>query len=286
MQEVAHPDAVIKEIVQSRKFERSGTADALSENMAGIAALDKLAQGKATKFYIVGALGLVGGIFGFAFNGIAACILLAVGIFGIVKGVNWSRFDIADERHELTDKLLELVTRDSDPTLPISLKLGLGALNAQEYQITDPKIAVRSDRRYFEAEWLKLRGRFLDKTQYLISVTEALHIKHRKGKQKPKGFLITVVLAYPQKRYGGVSQLNQQAADSIKLPSGASLKSVRVTERTLRLCVKQLPGGSKQEGDKVSDRLYKTISMMLLSAYHLLNAGRAIDKSSGQASGG
>lgn len=284
MQEVAHSDTDIKEIFQSRKFERSDTAHGLSASMAAvIAQLDKSANRKAVAFFIVGAVGIIGGIFAFDYNGIVACSLLAVGIFGIVKGIiSRSRFGIADERHKLADKLLELVTRDSEPAVPVSLKLGLGVLSAKENQIKDPKIAVRSDRRYFQTEWLRLKGRFLDKTHYVISVTELLHIKNRKSKNKPKGFLISVVLAYPQKRYGGVARLNQKAAASIKLPPGAALKSVRVTERSLEVSVKHLPIDGKTE---VSDRLYTSITMMLLSAYQLLNSGHALDKSSRKTSG-
>lgn len=291
MPEVAHSDNVIKEIAKDRKYERTDTTDVLADHVAKIAGFDKFVRGKLTLFFVLGALSLVGGFVWFGLKlssqlDVVAWLLLAAGVFGIVKGFMWWGRDIPDERHELAGKLIDLIARDSSPDAAVALKLGLSSVNSSEHRITDPKVAVRSDRNYYQAEWLQLRGRLADKTRYLLSVTEVLQVKHRKSKQKPKGFTITLVLAYPPKRYGAAKQLEQHFAGNIKLPAGVSVKSMRVSERILRLTVKHPPGGVMIGGEKLSNKLYQTIAMMLLSAYQLLNAGRAIEKASKGSSGG
>lgn len=291
MPEVDHSDNVIKEIAKDRKYERTAATDVLADDVSKIAGFDKFVRGKLTLFFALGAIFLIGGFIWFGLKlssqlNIVAWLLLAAGVFGIVKGFMWWGRDIPDERHELAGKLIDLISRDGAPDTAVALKLGLNSLNSSEYRVTDPKVALRSDRNYYQAEWLQLRGRFADKTRYLISVTEVLQVKHRKSKQKPKGFTITLVLAYPLKRYGAVKQLEQHFAGNIKLPAGVSVKSMRVSERILRLTVKHPPGSIMTGGEKLSNKLYQTIAMMLLSSYQLLNAGRAIEKASKGNSGG
>jgi hypothetical protein len=130
----------------------------------------------------------------------------------------------------------------------------------------------------FADQWLTLEGKFLDSTNFFLTVTElnrtAYGTNYRgkwKIKNKPKGTEINLKLSFPSKKYGSIHVIQKAAPEAVKLPEEVNLKRMKVTPKAIDLTV-NTPHFFKQE------EMYQTITMMFLSLYQVLNFAKMLSK--------
>jgi hypothetical protein len=130
----------------------------------------------------------------------------------------------------------------------------------------------------FEDQWLTLEGKFLDSTNFFLTVTEVNRTAYGrnakgkwKSKNKPKGTEINLKLSFPSKKYGSIHVIQNAAPEAVKLPEQVNLKRMKVTGKAIDLTV-NTPHFFKQE------EMYQTITMMFLSLYQVLNFAKMLSK--------
>jgi hypothetical protein len=130
----------------------------------------------------------------------------------------------------------------------------------------------------FEDQWLTLEGKFLDSTNFFLTVTELNRTAYgqnprgkSKSKNKLKGTEINLKLSFPSKKYGSIHVIQKAAPEAVKLPEQVNLKRMKVTGKAIDLTV-NTPHSFNQE------QMYQTITMMFLSLYQILNFAKMLSK--------
>ena len=277
-----------KRVIETMRLEQAGSSDELQASLNDLAALQVLAKAQSTKFAAISGFCFVAAIvFVIVYrNWLGGLICGAAVIFSLKQLIHWKRLAISQFRCQLANQVVQLVARDSDPETPINLAVDFSKATAKQFRFSKPR--QLGGRSYFNANWLSVRGRFADGTRYSILLNELTVIKHRKGKLRPKDTELTLLLAYPEKTYGAVSQLSDHLAGAVSLPKGTRIKTLRLVKNRFRLTVSVPPIGWRpltnaymyagQSSASYNDHVYKVITMMLLSAYQVLNLGRTMSK--------
>ncbi|WP_083637028.1 hypothetical protein [Leptolyngbya sp. 'hensonii'] len=264
---------------------------AILQDLQQIAALDQVAEVQQKKFnWLLGISVVVA---------IMSCFLLATGvgfillplsvsaaIYSGVQAAKYSRLNVDNARYELLKRLLQMLGRDLQTGSEIETVLILSSPTDKSKKTTTVAHRYRSGWKVdlFEDPWLKLRGRFADGTRFCMTATELGQTAYGwkrgrsgknkyKSKTKSKGTELAVTLTYSQRKYGAVKVLQDSWQNAIKLPAGVRLKRVRLTDKGMLLQVTAPP-----DMTPARDNLYKTVTMMFLSLYQVLNLARVLSK--------
>ncbi len=226
-------------------------------------------------------------------------VTLIVSQADVPGGFKWTRFPVEpqmEQRRLLLATLLRRfqvdlledapveVTLDLTPTLEMRKRVHLG--DRGEWTCQD-----------FVDPWLSLQGRFADGTRLRLTLVEQVRKLHRarrnaRGRMKHKVrhdalSLLEVALRVEPERYPGLAVLEERARGAVRLPTGATLKRLRVAEDRLELRVQLdedwvaqvsrapepsgAPQGRPWPRDLSKTDASRTATMMLLSLYQVLN---------------
>ncbi|MBW4560737.1 MAG: hypothetical protein KME32_06170 [Mojavia pulchra JT2-VF2] len=214
-------------------------------------------------------------------NGLAiACI------YNLVKSSKFSNLNISNYRYELTNRVLQMLSRDMEEDKEIELKLSFKPIVIPENKIETIAHPYKENWKIdkHQHEWLQLKGQFLDKTRFALSATELSKTQYgwkrsRSGKSKYKsktnsvGLDVVLTLNYPQRRYGAVKVLQNEVTDAVKLPKLSYMKGLKVTEKAIHMAVRIAPQVATNQ-----EEIYQTITMMFLSLYQVLNLAKILAK--------
>jgi len=208
-------------------------------------------------------------------------VLIVPAIFCTVKLSYYNTLKLRDDRYELSKKILSLVDRDRTPNSNVKILIHFtpaGNMGKKIQTLPHPrKRGWKLD--IFEDQWLTLEGKFIDSTNFFLTVTELNRRAYgtnargkSKSKNKPKGTEINLKLSFPSKKYGSIHVIQKAAPEAIKLPEKVNLKRMKVTPKAIELTV-NTTHAFRREG-----LLYKTITMMFLSLYQILNFAKLLSK--------
>ena len=207
-------------------------------------------------------------------------VLIVSAIFCSVKWNYYHKLKLRNDRYELPQKILSMVNRDRTPNSNVKIRIHFtpaGKMGKKIQTLPHPsKRGWKLD--IFEDQWLTLEGKFLDSTNFFLSVTELNRTAYgqnprgkSKSKNKLKGTEINLKLSFPGKKYGSIHVIQKAAPEAVKLPQKVNLKRMKVTPKAIDLTV-NTPHFLKQE------EMYQTITMMFLSLYQILNFAKMLSK--------
>lgn len=223
---------------------------------------------------------------------IVAC--LGYAIYAVIGANHQGKMELVKYRYALLARLLKALDRDIQNSHNVSV-VAVFSKPDQPHKKQDtiphptrPKWKL--DR--FCDRWLDLKGRFLDGTRFHLSVTEFYQKAYGwkngssgkskyKTKAKSKGWEVAIVLNYSTRKYGATQVLKQEIQDAIQLPSQAVLKGLKVTPKSIQLVVKVRPNASSPTDEIYEAELYRTITMMFLSLYQVLNLAKLLSRPKG-----
>jgi hypothetical protein len=201
-------------------------------------------------------------------------------IFCSVKLSYYNKLKLRDDRYELPKKILSMVNRDRTPNSNVKILIHFtpaGKMGKKIQTLPHPsKRGWKLD--IFEDQWLTLEGKFLDSTNFFLTVTDLNRRAYGrnargkwKSKNKPKGTEINLKLSFPSKKYGSIHVIQKAAPEAVKLPEEVNLKRMKVTGKAIDLTV-NTPYFLNQE------EMYQTITMMFLSLYQILNFAKLLSR--------
>lgn len=237
------------------------------------------------------------GFFGFILAqqpvfGLAAVALLIPSVIAWVMKAKWGRLNTEDRRYELLEELLKLLKVDMAENEAVRIRLDLSEQDASHKYQRKGKVG-RWTVRYFVDPWLRLEGRLLDGTRFLVTMIAKTQQRTRvkrsrsgktKRKQKKKfGAEASVMLKVKPARYRHLANLSEDAIEALQLSQNTERKAMTIDERGLGLRVRLSPSWRATSSDKSSAPSSGThaLAMMFLSLYQILNLSRAIDKKPG-----
>lgn len=195
------------------------------------------------------------------------------------------RLNIPKQRYEILKQVLPMLERDMEKNAEVNVRLVLSpSTQKQKVSKTVPHPRYSNFKiDYYKDEWLKVQGIFLDKTRFLLTATELNQTQYGwkrsssgkskyKSKTKSQGLDIGLTLSYPRKQYGAVKVLQNHVREAVQIPELATVKRIKLTDKDVELIVNLFYGYNDQE------TLYKTITMMFLSLYQVLNLARMLSK--------
>jgi len=224
-------------------------------------------------------------LFNFLTNGVIFgffmfVILIIPARFCSAKQRYYNKLKVQDDRCELPKKILSMVNRDRTPNSNVKILIHFTPAGEKGKKVQ----TLRHPRKrgwqldIFADQWLTLEGKFLDSTNFFLTVTElnrtAYGTNYRgkwKIKNKPKGTEINLKLSFPSKKYGSIHVIQKAAPEAVKLPEEVNLKRMKVTPKAIDLTV-NIPHFFNQE------QMYQTITMMFLSLYQILNFAKLLSK--------
>jgi hypothetical protein len=207
-------------------------------------------------------------------------VLIVSAIFCSVKWNYYHRLKLRNERCELPKKIVSMVNRDRTPKS--NVKIGIhftpaGKMGKKIQTLPHPsKRGWKLD--IFEDQWLTLEGKFLDSTNFSLTLTDLNRRAYgtnargkSKSKNKPKGTEINLKLSFPRKKYGSIHVIQKAAPEAVKLPEEVNLKRMKVTPKAIDLTVNTPYFSNYPE-------MYQTITMMFLSLYQILNFAKLLSR--------
>lgn len=176
-----------------------------------------------------------------------------------------------------------MLSRDMDSNAEVEIYLSSQSFKDKIGSVPHPNKSGWKIEQY-KQEWLTLKGKFLDKTYFELTLTElskTIRGKKRtssgkikqKSKTKIQGLNIKLRLTYPQGRYGAVKVLKNDVNDAVKIPYFCQLKLLKITDKNLYFVVKILPDFAERK-----EEIYQTIAMMFLSLYQILNLAKMLSR--------
>lgn len=131
---------------------------------------------------------------------------------------------------------------------------------------------------------MKIEGYFLDGTHFSLIANELSQIRSGwrrgisgrnkyKSKSKAQGLELSLTLTYLKQKYCPVETLQERVHSAVKIPKKTEIKKLKVTDKSMNLIVKMPPYMSDKQ-----EMIYKTITMMFLSLYQVLNWTQILSK--------
>ncbi|KZL50593.1 hypothetical protein PN456_10660 [Nodularia spumigena CS-586/05] len=296
----------LRQLRQKLIYEDTAGFDSITTDLDDIAALSQLAEikqkkfGNQAKYYFVCAavLGLVtfsisSVTIASGFLNIAVFLLyvglvslIIAGIYALFRMFKFQRLNLINYRYNLIRQVMQMLGRDLEDTHSIYLKLSFQKGENKEYKTNTLPHPYKSGWKIdiFENQWLNIKGRFLDKTRFVLTITELSKRQYGykrsssgknkyKSKLKSGGLEVNLYLTYSQRRYGAVKLLQNDVRDAIKIPQFSKVRGLKVTDRNMNLTVRISPQFAENQ-----EKIYQTILAMFLSLYQVLNLAKMLSK--------
>lgn len=216
---------------------------------------------------------------------ICGFFLIAAILAGIMMN-RYSQLNFLKQRYELLKKVLPMLERDMKNGAHISVYLVCSPVTKKSKvnQTTYYPNQLKPKIDYYRDDWLKIKGQFIDKTRFWLTIAELnprkysskiLNVNETNDKiiSKVYGLDITITLIFCRRQDKVVRLLQNQVKEAIKLTESAQIRQIKVTDRNMNLTV-NLPS-SVSGNQKI---LHETIDMMFLSIYQVLNLLRMLSK--------
>lgn len=278
---------------------------AVLEDLEFLRDFDRDIEAHHQKWYKRGQVGVIGG-------GITAAALLFIfaptmllGLAGVGAGMychyrakGFHRLNLPDRRYELLTQVLTRLQPDIASGEPVTVRLDFQPNVSDTKRIKEHKVGDWDAKDYVDP-WLSLRVRLKDGSHLQLSMVERVRQRERfkrsasgkyKKKQKSKGSaLIQVRLRVKPERHPRLEGLATRAWSAARLPKGAALARLRVTKdglamrarlplewRSGAVTERDVPLTPAEEALRVDAS--RTVLMMLLSLYQVLNYSTALRK--------
>jgi hypothetical protein len=183
------------------------------------------------------------------------------------------------DRIQLMQDLSQSLTRDIHKGEPFSVKL---VLKATPTLIKEEAWTARKSgkQQFFEEEFASLEVELLDGTVLTETVEELTRkrtYRNPRGKYKSKSrsrYFVTLRLGYPSGLYGDARTANDTLHEEIRVPSSATVRELRVTEKAI--VVKAMV--------VLRQDVVPSSEMLSLGAYRILNLARRLAGTTGASS--
>jgi hypothetical protein len=296
----------LQELRKQLIYEDTAILESITTDLDDIAALSQLSHIRQKKFgnrafyFFIGAAAL--GFINFSLSSAAmtstflsvVVTVLNIGLFGLILACiyaifmmsKFGRLNLLNYRYHLTRQVIEMLRRDLDATNLMYLKLSFQKVTKNEYKThTIPHPYKRGwNVDIYQNEWFNIKGRFLDKTRFILSITELCKKQYGwkrgssgknkyKSKIKSAGLDINLNLSYPQKHYGAVKILQNEVQEAIKLPQFAAVRNLKVTDKSMHFIVRIAPEMAEKNSE-----IYQTVVAMFLSLYQVLNLAKILSE--------
>ncbi|MEM7552788.1 MAG: hypothetical protein AAF378_01590 [Cyanobacteria bacterium P01_A01_bin.84] len=218
-------------------------------------------------------------------------ILIPVGsligfIFSKTKANTYKKISKHEYRTQVSEKIIELLNRDIDEESIIDLKVSYKSHKDASHKLSTTNHPRKAGWKIYNYrnEWLSVRGTFVDKTNFYLTVAELSKTAYgtkrsRSGKIKSKskdknlGLELSLICRYPQKRYGAIQVLKDELIKALKVPADCQTKKIKLTNKSLIWVVRLSPHLSTNP-----EKIYQAIIMMFLSLYQILNLAKKLTK--------
>ncbi len=203
---------------------------------------------------------------------------IAVAIFAGIARLGYKGVSLPDQRCNLLHNILHMLERDIDESAAIETTVVFSSPTQKDKCIGKTEHPYQSGFKLdlFEDTWLKIQGSFLDRSIFLLTITDLYQTKYGwkktgrknkyKSKSKSKGVEATLKLTYFKKRYGAAKVLKDKVKEAVKLPQSVLIKNLKITDKYIQLTTKVPP-----TSDNNVEIIYQTVAMMYLSLYQVLN---------------
>lgn len=257
-------------------FVSTGSVVELEQQLVRLSKLDQIAEKKGKQALLWFLLSLASVFFlpvSFSYVGNFVCVAL-IG-FTAFNWWKWSKKNYPDERYLLAQALLEILSRDCKPEENLTLRIDFSDIRNKKNQLER-----RRDRNAYSLRWLLFTGTFADGSKFTMQVSEQTHVKFRKGKVKPKGFIFELTTVFSKKTYGQLQIDSNHAMKQLQLPLYANAKSLRSKGNAVRIVAKKGPIIGKAV--EISSELSLLAKYMLLSSYEMMKSGQPPMASTGK----
>lgn len=253
-------------LLGSRIYDCNAAAITLRSDLSQLPKLNKLVDNRQKLFGVLCLLSFLSLLAALSKGSFVVAAGLAF-VFFVSQWVRWLGKSLANERFMLAERLLELFGRDMIADGLLHLRLAFDKITASNNKVK----TRRHDRNRFESTWLVLSGRYADGSKFSLQVTEIFEIKRRKNKQKPKGYVVKLTLAFSKKKYGDLQFNHSALTRKIKVQASASLKSAKAKGNVLSITAKR-PEILSLKASAISEELCLLVKFLLLSSYEILNS--------------
>lgn len=269
-----------KKFIQQLRYAASASVGEISQDLRHLAQLNHWVgqqQKKHIRGLIVSIFMLIVSLILLRFY--VGLIILPLAIISTVYSKlqlsRYRRFSIAIIRYELPKQVLAMLNRNNQKNTNVDICIDFRLPTNQQKLMRRGLHPYRTGWRFqlFADRWLGLSGELLDRTRFILKITDFHRLdagwEHSDGKGKYitqtkfKGRTVQLRLKYPQRKPGAIKLLRQDTLDAVKLPRLAQIKGLKVTDKMMTLNVKIT--------SEEQDTLYKTIVAMFLSLYQVLN---------------
>jgi hypothetical protein len=268
--------------VNIQQLEKEGIYEAKSSLATLLSDLDQISRlcqdAKARKWRQAktGGFILLAGVIGTLMSTVLPPLLI-VSLPAIIVGLVWALYSLFSKgkllqhpkRLEITRERLAMIQPDAQPEKPFALRL---ALASNPIQLSQEAWHGRKNgkQQFLEESWLSLEGPLLDGTVLTDEIKELSRKRtysNARGKRKTKSrvtYLVNVRFCYSKERYGDARPAEQALKDAVKMGPGATLRSVRCSEKAIAL--KALVNSDHQ--------ITPAVGMLSLGGYRILNLAR------------
>ncbi|MFP2930587.1 hypothetical protein ACLESO_36395 [Pyxidicoccus sp. 3LG] len=254
---------------------------ALATGIAGLGLLilSAVLAGASASSSVVANVGLALG--GVLLLGCCVCLFMSARL---------ALLNLEDRRYELALRVLQRLRQDIDPEETVSLELDFRPTSHPSKLTERGSLGEWKTESYVDP-FLTFQARLRDGTHLRLGMEQRLQLRNRtrrnpRGKSKTKrktrsAALVHVQLRVKPERHPSLAQLGRDARKAVKLPPQVALKRLEVTEDRLSMRARMGAGWeAKAHGKHVSLDAPRTVLMMLLSLYQVLNQSTAMRRRS------
>lgn len=274
-------------------YSRTASPEQIRDDMRELARFDRFHEGEASRWSGYGTIAVIAAIAALIVavaadsGGLKTVSIVLTLILGVVtaalfmRASTHKRQDLEDRRHELVANLVPLLLADMAPGAELDMSIDFNDSTASDKYMRTGEVRGWTVK-YYRDPWLAIKGRFVDGTSFAISFVHDVQkrskwkrsrsgkMKH-KSKTKSKAAITVQVRAKPSK-YPRLPEIADQRVGALQLSEKATLVDYRHRDHQLLMKASVSPYWKEPDGGS------RSIAMMLLSMYQVLNLARAIDR--------
>ncbi|WP_228559578.1 MULTISPECIES: hypothetical protein [unclassified Myxococcus] len=214
-------------------------------------------------------------------------VMLAGTVGCFVVYLRFRRLDLENRRYTLASQVIHRLRRDIGPDASVRLELDFTPADSSEKLLGKHTTPSGWKAENFSDPWFTLQTRLLDGTHLRIAMVQRLMKRSRtrrsaSGKYKTKHrqdswALLQVQLRVKAARHQDLALLEPEARQAMRLPEDVAVDKLQLGEDRMflrTLVEKDWDAGPNVQGDAVDAP--KTVVMMLLSLYQVLNSSRQL----------